>query len=116
VRKNYWGYAPDENLSNDELFAGKYRGIRPAPGYPACPDHTEKIQIFQLLDATKLAGIGLTETFMMTPAASVCGYYFSCPHSVYFPISTIGPDQLEDYAKRKNFSLAEARKWLAPLR
>jgi 5-methyltetrahydrofolate--homocysteine methyltransferase len=115
VRKNYWGYAPDENLSNDELFEGKYRGIRPAPGYPACPDHTEKIQIFQLLDATKPAGIGLTETFMMIPAASVCGYYFSCPHSHYFPIGHIAEDQLVDYAKRKGWSLSEARKWLAPL-
>jgi len=115
VRKNYWGYVPDENLSNDELFAGKYRGIRPAPGYPACPDHTEKIQIFQLLNATKLAGIGLTETFMMTPAASVCGYYFSCPRSVYFPVGRILRDQLEDYAQRKGWSTAEAEKWLAPI-
>jgi 5-methyltetrahydrofolate--homocysteine methyltransferase len=115
VRKDYWGYAPDENLSNEELFEGKYRGIRPAPGYPACPDHTEKAQIFDLLDATKLAGIGLTETFMMTPAASVCGYIFSCPRALYFPIGHIAEDQLQDYARRKGWDLSEAKKWLAPL-
>jgi 5-methyltetrahydrofolate--homocysteine methyltransferase len=115
LRKEYWGYAPDENLSNDELFEGKYRGIRPAPGYPSCPDHTEKVQIFELLNATRLAGIGLTETYMMTPAASVCGYIFSCPRSLYFPIGHIGEDQLVDYTKRKGWTLDTARKWLAQL-
>jgi 5-methyltetrahydrofolate--homocysteine methyltransferase len=115
VRKEYWGYAPEENLTNEELFADKYKGIRPAPGYPACPDHTEKPALFKLLDATKNSNIFLTESHMMVPVASVCGYYFGHPDSTYFPITTIGPDQLADYAKRKDLSLAQAQKWLAPL-
>ncbi len=115
VRKEYWGYAPEENLSNDEIFAGHYRGIRPAPGYPACPDHTEKEQLFSILNATEKTGITLSETFMMFPAASVCGYYFSCPKSVYFPIGHIDTTQLADYAKRKGWTIEQARKWLGPL-
>jgi 5-methyltetrahydrofolate--homocysteine methyltransferase len=115
VRKEYWGYSKDEKLSNDDLFSGHYRGIRPAPGYPACPDHTEKSQIFSLLKAQELSGISLTDTYMMTPAASVCGYYFAHPDAVYFPISRIERDQLEDYARRKGWAQDEARKWLSPL-
>lgn len=115
VRREYWGYAPDEKLSNEELFAGHFRGIRPAPGYPSSPDHTEKKQIFQILDASRNAGMSLTETMMMTPAASVCGHYFSCPQALYFPLGRIQDDQLEDYAKRKAWTKEEAYKWLAPL-
>ncbi len=115
VRRESWGYSPEEKLSNNELFAGHYRGIRPAPGYPACPDHTEKTKIFQILGASKATGITLTENFMMTPAASVCGYFFSCPKSVYFPISHIDQEQLKDYARRKNWTIKEAEHWLAPL-
>ncbi|MCU0456427.1 MAG: methionine synthase [Bacteroidales bacterium] len=114
VRKDFWGYAPDEKLSSEELFLAKYRGIRPAPGYPACPDHTEKRTIFDLLDAEKLTGAGLTENFAMTPPAAVCGYIFSHPASSYFNIGKIGTDQLADYAARKNMSLEEAARWLAP--
>jgi 5-methyltetrahydrofolate--homocysteine methyltransferase len=115
VRRDYWGYSPDEKLSNDDLFAGHYRGIRPAPGYPACPDHTEKEKIFAILKASASTNINLTENFMMMPAASVCGYFFSCPKSVYFPISHIDQEQLKDYARRKNWTIKEAEHWLAPL-
>jgi 5-methyltetrahydrofolate--homocysteine methyltransferase len=113
VRKEYWGYAPKESLSLDDLLAARYRGIRPAPGYPACPDHTEKVTFFNLLDATALTGIGLTESLMMTPAASVCGQYFAHPASTYFPLGHIDRVQLEDYAERKGMSVDEMTKWLS---
>ena len=114
VRKDYWGYEPDENLGIGELLKLKYKGIRPAPGYPACPDHTEKRAIFELLDAEKLIGAGLTENYAMTPPAAVSGYIFSHPASSYFNIGKIGYDQLKDYATRKRMSVEEASKWLAP--
>lgn len=114
VRKDYWGYAADENLDIDQLLKVMYSGIRPAPGYPACPDHTEKRIIFDLLDAEELVGAGLTENYAMTPPASVCGYYFSHPASSYFNVGKIGRDQLEDYASRKGMSIEEAARWLAP--
>jgi 5-methyltetrahydrofolate--homocysteine methyltransferase len=115
VRKNYWGYAKDENLSNEELIKEGYKGIRPAPGYPACPDHTEKIKLFALLNATENAGIELTESLAMNPPASVCGWYFAHPQSHYFGIGKIQRDQLEDFAKRKGMSIEEAEKWLRPV-
>lgn len=114
IRKEYWGYAKDENLSVDEILRLKYKGIRPAPGYPACPDHSEKQVIFDVLDAGKTIGAGLTENFAMTPPASVSGYVFSHPGSSYFNLGKIDSDQLKDYATRKNFTNAEAEKWLAP--
>ena len=113
VRTNYWGYAPDESLDNEALIAEKYRGIRPAPGYPACPDHTEKATLFRLLDATNNAGIELTEGFSMYPAAAVSGWYFSHPDSRYFVVGKLTKDQVEDYAKRKGWTLAEAERWLS---
>jgi 5-methyltetrahydrofolate--homocysteine methyltransferase len=115
VRKELWGYAPKEELSNDEILAGHYRGIRPATGYPACPDHTEKVALFNILNANELTGIELTESLMMTPAASVCGYYFAHPDSCYFPLGQIDQTQLEDYAKRKGMPIDEAKKWLAQI-
>jgi 5-methyltetrahydrofolate--homocysteine methyltransferase len=115
VRRELWGYAPDEALENDALIAEAYRGIRPAPGYPACPDHTEKGELFRVLDATGQAGISLTESYAMLPAASVSGYYFSHPAAAYFGIGRIGRDQLEDYAARKGMDLATAERWLAPV-
>jgi 5-methyltetrahydrofolate--homocysteine methyltransferase len=115
VRKEYWGYAKDEALDNDALIRESYRGIRPAPGYPACPDHTEKGLLFQLLRAPEQAGIKLTESFAMYPGASVSGFYFSHPGSHYFGIGRIRKDQVEDYARRKGIALAEAERWLAPI-
>ena len=115
VRIDDWGYARGEKLSSEELIAEKYAGIRPAPGYPACPDHTVKQGLFALLDAPANAGIALTENFAMTPAASVSGFYFAHPQAKYFAISKIGRDQLEDWAKRSNYAVPEAEKWLAPL-
>lgn len=114
VRKEYWGYEPDETLSNDELIAEKYSGIRPAPGYPACPDHTEKRILFDLLDAEKQAGIQLTESFAMYPASSVSGFYFSSSHSKYFGLGKIEKDQVEEYAKRKGMTIQDVERWLAP--
>ncbi len=114
VRKEFWGYAADETLGNEELIAEKYRGIRPAPGYPACPDHTEKGTLFALLDATKNTGIELTESFAMYPTAAVSGWYFSHPDSQYFVLGRVTKEQVEDYAKRKGWTLAEAERWLAP--
>jgi 5-methyltetrahydrofolate--homocysteine methyltransferase len=114
VRRELWGYAPEENLTNEQLIREEYRGIRPAPGYPACPDHSEKAPLWSLLDAEKSAGIRLTESFAMLPAASVSGWYFSHPDARYFAVGTIGNDQLEDYARRKGIPLDEARRWLAP--
>ncbi|MFZ9718152.1 MAG: methionine synthase [Chitinophagaceae bacterium] len=115
VRKEYWGYAKEESLSNDELIREKYSGIRPAPGYPACPDHTEKHKLFALLKATEHTGITLTESMAMYPASSVCGWYFSHPQSQYFGIGKIQRDQLAQYATRKGMTLEEAEKWLRPV-
>lgn len=109
-----WGYGQDENLTNEELIREKYRGIRPAPGYPACPDHTEKRTLFDLLGAEKETGIRLTESFAMFPAASVSGWYFSHPEAQYFAVGKVGEDQVADYAKRKGMKLAEMERWLAP--
>ncbi|MDH4058667.1 MAG: methionine synthase, partial [Cyclobacteriaceae bacterium] len=114
VRKEYWGYAAEENLSNDELIKEKYSGIRPAPGYPACPDHTEKRTLFEILDAERKAGIKLTESFAMYPASSVSGYYFSHPQSKYFGLGKIEKDQVEEYAERKGMKISEVEKWLSP--
>jgi len=114
VRREYWGYAMQERHSPEELIAEKYRGIRPAPGYPACPDHTEKGPLFELLGAPE-AGLALTESFAMLPAASVCGFYFSHPHSHYFAVGKIGEDQAEDYARRKALDPEQTRRWLAPV-
>jgi len=108
-----WGYAPEERLSNEDLIKGRYRGIRPAYGYPSAPDHTEKAAIWELLGATE-AGMYLTENFAMSPAASVSGLYFAHPESRYFSVGRLGRDQVEDYARRKGWSLAEAEKWLGP--
>ena len=114
TRKEFWGYANEEHLSAKELIEEKYAGIRPAPGYPACPDHTEKYKLFELLDATKNAGITLTESLAMYPAPSVCGWYFGNPESKYFGIGKIAKDQVEDYARRKNMPLEEVERWLRP--
>jgi len=113
VRKELWGYAPEENLTPDQLIAEEYDGIRPAPGYPACPDHTEKKLLFELLDANKV-GITLTESYAMYPGAAVSGFYFSNPSSKYFGLGKIEKDQVEDYARRKGMSVQEIEKWLAP--
>jgi 5-methyltetrahydrofolate--homocysteine methyltransferase len=115
VRQEYWGYEKEEQLTNEQLIKEEYRGIRPAPGYPACPEHTEKYKLFALLDATKNTGIELTESLAMNPAASVCGWYFAHPQSQYFGIGKIGRDQMEDYAKRKGMSLEDAERWLRPV-
>jgi len=115
VRRELWGYARDEKLSNADLIAEKYQGIRPAPGYPAQPDHTEKATLFSVLEAPKNAGIELTESFAMTPPSSVSGLYFSHPQSLYFGLGRIDRDQVEDYARRKGMSVAETERWLAPV-
>lgn len=114
VRKEIWGYASDENLDSKELIEEKYKGIRPAPGYPACPDHTEKYKLFKLLSAEKNAGIRLTESLAMYPASSVCGWYFGHPESKYFGIGKIQKDQVTDYSARKKQSVEESEKWLRP--
>lgn len=114
VRKEYWAYAATENLSAEQLINEEYSGIRPAPGYPACPDHTEKKKLFDLLQVEKNTGIRLTENFAMYPASSVCGFYFSHPQSKYFGIGKIARDQVEDYAKRKGMTTEETEKWLSP--
>ena len=115
VRKEFWAYDANENLDNDALIKEKYSGIRPAPGYPACPDHTEKAALFDLLQADKNAGMQLTEHFAMTPAASVSGFYFSHPESKYFSVGKIDKDQVEDFARRKGMAVEEAEKWLSPV-
>ncbi len=115
VRKEFWGYAPDETLPPDELILEKYQGIRPAPGYPAQPDHTEKKTLFELLDAEKNSGVTLTESFAMWPGSSVSGLYLSNPESYYFGVGKIERDQVEDYAARKGMSVAEVERWLAPI-
>lgn len=114
VRKEYWGYAKDEKISIQELIDENYVGIRPAPGYPACPDHTEKRILFDLLDAENKAGIILTESMAMYPASSVSGFYFSHPQSKYFGLGKINKDQVEDYAKRKGESVEFIEKWMSP--
>ena len=114
VRKDIWGFAPNESLSNEELIREKYQGIRPAPGYAACPEHTEKQAIWNLLDAEQNTGMKLTESYAMWPGAAVSGWYFSHPESRYFAVAQIQKDQMLDYAKRKNWSELEAEKWLGP--
>ncbi|MFC5492609.1 methionine synthase [Nocardioides caricicola] len=114
VRTEFWGYQPDEELDNDALIAEKYRGIRPAPGYPACPEHTEKLTLWELLDVQGSTGIELTESMAMWPGAAVSGWYFSHPQSQYFVVGRLGRDQVADYAERKGWSLAEAERWLSP--
>ncbi|WP_462116648.1 methionine synthase, partial [Lysobacter xanthus] len=113
VRREFWGYAPDEALDGDALIAERYRGIRPAPGYPACPDHSEKSTLFRLLDATAHAGVELTESFAMYPASSVSGYYLSHPGSQYFVVGRVSREQVADYAKRRGVEVAEVERWLA---
>jgi 5-methyltetrahydrofolate--homocysteine methyltransferase len=115
VRKEYWGYNKSESLDNEALIREDYNGIRPAPGYPACPDHTEKRKLFHLLDATNKINVQLTESLAMYPASSVCGWYFSHPDARYFGVGKIGKDQLNDYAARKGMSLEEAERWLRPV-
>ena len=115
VRKEFWAYIPTENLSNEALITEQYQGIRPAPGYPACPEHTEKGTLWQLLDVERQVGIQLTDSFAMYPAASVSGWYFSHPESKYFGLGTIEQDQLEDYAQRKGMSVEDAARWLSPV-
>ena len=115
VRTEFWGYASDERLSSDDLIGEKYRGIRPAPGYPACPDHTEKGDLFHLLDAGKNASMVLTDAYAMLPTASVSGFYFSHPESRYFAVGKIEKDQVSDYAHRKGMDLAVAERWLSPI-
>jgi 5-methyltetrahydrofolate--homocysteine methyltransferase len=114
VRKEFWAYAKDETLDNDALIREEYSGIRPAPGYPACPDHTEKELLFKLIDATKNAGVQLTESFAMWPAAAVSGFYFSHPESQYFAVGKLAKDQVEDYAQRKGMDVKAVEKWLSP--
>lgn len=115
VRREFWGYAAEENLDNDALIAEKYTGIRPAPGYPACPDHTEKTTLFNLLNVSKNTGITLTESLAMYPTAAVSGWYFAHPEAKYFGLGKISKDQVEDYATRKNIEMTEAERWLRPV-
>jgi len=115
VRREFWGYAKDETLSNEQLINEAYKGIRPAPGYPACPDHTEKGPLFAVLNASENAGIIITESFAMVPTAAVSGFYFAHPESTFFAVGKIGKDQVEDYAKRKGWTVEETEKWLAPV-
>ncbi|MGL5564237.1 MAG: vitamin B12 dependent-methionine synthase activation domain-containing protein, partial [Plesiomonas sp.] len=114
VRTELWGYAPDEALSNEELIRENYQGIRPAPGYAACPEHSEKAVIWQLLQAQERTGMRLTESYAMWPGASVSGWYFSHPQSKYFAVAQIQRDQVQDYAARKGITLSEAERWLTP--
>lgn len=115
VRREFWGYAVSEDLTNEQLIKENYRGIRPAPGYPACPDHTEKATLFALLDAEESTGVSLTENYAMQPAASVCGFYFSHPQARYFGLGKIARDQIENYAQRKKIDRKDAEKWLSPV-
>jgi len=114
VRKDYWGYAKDENLDNESLIKEEYAGIRPAPGYPACPEHTEKGTLFELLDAEDKIGLRLTESYAMHPTAAVSGFYFAHPESRYFGLGKITKDQIDDYAIRKGMSVDEVERWLSP--
>ena len=115
MRREFWGFETKPKLSNEELIHEKYQGIRPAPGYPSQPDHTEKRELFRILDVTKRTGIELTHGLAMVPAASVSGLYFAHPHSSYFHLGRLGDDQLEEYSKRKNLPIDEIRGWLQPL-
>src|SRR5690606_27951601 len=112
VRTGWWGYAADEKLNNEQLIREEYRGIRPAPGYPACPDHTEKRKLFKMLGGEEATHIQLTESLAMWPASSVCGWYFDHPESKYFGVGKIKEDQLADYVRRKGIDEDEGRKWL----
>ena len=114
MRNEFWGYAPEEHLTGDDLIQEKYCGVRPAPGYPGCPDHTEKITLFQLLDAEAQTGIILTENLAMYPASSVSGMYYAHPDSRYFGLGKIGIDQVADMARRKHVALPELERWLMP--
>ena len=114
VRTDLWGYVPHEHLSNEALIKEEYSGIRPAPGYPACPEHTEKGTLFQLLDAENKIGLHLTESYAMYPTAAVSGFYFAHPDSRYFGLGKITKDQIEDYAIRKNMPIEEVERWLSP--
>jgi 5-methyltetrahydrofolate--homocysteine methyltransferase len=114
VRTEFWGHVPDEDLDNEALIAEKYQGIRPAPGYPACPEHTEKQTLWELLDVQARTGIELTESMAMWPGAAVSGWYFSHPQSQYFVVGRLARDQVQDYAERKGWTLAVAEKWLSP--
>jgi len=115
VRREYWGYADETSLSNEDVIAEKYDGIRPAPGYPAQPDHTEKRTLFRLLEAEQRTGITLTESCAMWPGSSVSGLYFSHPDSYYFGVGRVEKDQVQDYAARKGISMDETERWLAPV-
>ena len=115
TRKEYWGFSPDEEFANASLVREEYQGIRPAPGYPACPDHTEKRTLFELLEAEMNAGMTLTENFAMLPTAAIAGYIFWHPESRYFGTGRIGRDQIADYARRKGWEVAEAERWLGPI-
>jgi 5-methyltetrahydrofolate--homocysteine methyltransferase len=113
--REFWGYGLDENLTTADLIHERYRGIRPAPGYPACPDHTEKRELFDLLQAEQHAGIYLTENFAMSPAASVSGFYFSHPEAKYFAVGKVDRDQVDDYHRRKGMDLRQVERWLRPI-
>ncbi len=115
VRTEYWGYQKSEQLTNEQLILEEYTGIRPAPGYPACPDHTEKYKLFDLLGGERTTGITLTESMAMYPASSVSGWYFANPESKYFGIGKISKDQVEDYADRKKMDISEIERWLRPV-
>ena len=115
TRTEYWGYVSEEHLTNEQLIKEEYLGIRPAPGYPACPDHTEKYKLFELLGGEEATGIHLTESLAMYPAASVCGWYFAHPESKYFGVGKITQEQVVDYAGRKGMDLAEVERWLSPI-
>jgi 5-methyltetrahydrofolate--homocysteine methyltransferase len=115
VRKDYWGYAADENLAPEDLIGEPYQGIRPAPGYPAQPDHTEKATLFRLLDAERNSGVSLTESYAMWPGSSVSGLYLSHPESYYFGVAKVERDQVEDYARRKTMAVTEVERWLGPV-
>jgi 5-methyltetrahydrofolate--homocysteine methyltransferase len=114
VRRELWGYAATESLTNEQLVHEEYRGIRPAPGYPACPDHTEKAKLWKLLDVERNAGIRLTDSYAMYPTAAVCGWYIAHPQARYFALGKIDREQVEDYARRKGMTLAETERWLSP--
>ncbi|NDC73582.1 MAG: methionine synthase, partial [Sphingobacteriia bacterium] len=115
VRQEDWGYAPMEQYSNSDLIAEKYQGIRPAPGYPACPDHLDKRTIWKMLEVEERLGMQLTESLAMTPASAVSGFYLGHPQAKYFGVGKIAQDQLEDYAQRRGVDLEEAKRWLAPV-
>ena len=114
-RSELWGYVPEETLENEELIKEAYQGIRPAPGYPACPDHTEKATLFRILNATENTGMQLTDNFAMMPASAVAGWYFSHPESKYFKVGKIGKDQVKSIAKRKGRTLQDMEHWLSPV-